>query len=715
MNEKKSNMISLFGILTLTVGTVLLGGMKTYAADRNVSIEGHVFTLDEKDTGFEINQQQAMKTTDDSTYGNFFILGNLKDTGKENGVPCFDARMSATTETGDEAAVSFIYAYDDKLLNADDETSWKLVDDDSKKVGDIDLEGKAKSGAIIVQSSFDKEHWIVNEIQTNIFKDTPKNQSAVLYTTVPNQLVNGCYYRVTVAYQTRKKSGTKQIKSFKIKTEYDYQEHVEVYEFYIIDKAKNAQAAKPTDTPKYNLDSEPVNAGVDSEYAKTDAVTSDDVIKGCEIGQFYINGFSGNAHFYKGDESEKENPIFLKNVGDKVTLWFDLKQKDIEALNGNTHYKVHSDEKGADKYFHITPQNFKRGALIIRFTDYQNNARTNVYTDYLASAATTTADTKVQLFEEGDYEVALDYEIEDSSPLVWKIPKPANYSAYRIFFKFSIRNSNCMVYPMDLKTGSELRVPYTENGFKLDLARSRYLDLSIRKKVLSSNGLDLRESQISSDQAEFSDEGLYVFTVRNKITEDTVSKVIYVGSDNLLKAYARYGKDNDNGEYTIDELIRMRDEEYTFLDDGRIEAPEPEVQEELNQVEDAIIANNAEKESSDGNATNIVNEAMPEMASTDEDTSNIRVASDRKNSEVFSAASTKTADTSSTEILKETSVASKADDHKTEAETDKDTNTKGADQTSQKESHTSKAPFIILVIIVAGAVCLFYFKRQKKA
>lgn len=713
MNEKKSNMISLFGILTLTVGTVLLSGVKTYAADRNVSIEGHVFTLDEKDKGFEINQQQATKTTDDNTYGNFFISGNLKDTGKENGVPCFDVRMSATTETGDEAAVPFIYAYDDKLLNADDETSWKLVDDDSKKVGDIDLEGKAKSGAIIVQSSFDKEHWIVNEIQTNIFKDTPKNQSAVLYTTVPNQLVNGCYYRVTVAYQTRKKSGTRKIKSLKIKTDYDYREHVEVYEFYIIDKAENAQAAKPTDMPKYNLNSEPVNAGVDSEYAKIDAVSSEDILKGCEIGQFYINGFSGNAHFYKGDESEKENPIFLKNVGDKVTLWFDLKQEDIEALNGNTHYKVHSDEKGADKYFHITPQNFKRGALIIRFTDYQNNARTNVYTDYLASAATTTADTKVQLFEEGDYEVALDYEIEDSSPLAWKIPKPANYSAYRIFFKFSIRNSNCMVYPMDLKTGSELRVPYTENGFKLDLARSRYLDLSIRKKVLSSNGLDLRESQISSDQAEFSDEGLYVFTVRNKITEDTVSKVIYVGNDNLLKAYARYGKDNDNGEYTIDELIRMRDEEYTFLDDGRIEAPEPEVQEELNQVEDAIIANNAEKESSDGNATNVVNESMPENASIDEGASDHKLDSGMGNSEGSSAASTKVADKSSTEIRVETSVASNVADHKAEAETDK--NARDAVQASQKESHTSKTPFIILVIIAAGVVCLFYFQKQKKA
>jgi len=713
MNKKKSTTISLSGMLVLMVGAFLFGGAKTYAADRNVSIEGQVFTLAEKDQGFMIDQQQVAKTTDDNTYGNFFISGDLKDTGEEKGVPCFDARMSGTVGGDDEAEVSFVYAYDDELLNADDETSWKLVDDDSKKVGDIDLGGKAKLGTIIVQSSFDREHWMVNDVQTNVFKDTPKNQSAVLYTTVPNQLVNGCYYRVTVAYQTRKKSGTKQIKSFKIKTEYDYREHVEVYEFYIIDKAENAQAAKPTDTPKYNLNSEPVNAGVDSEYAKTDAVTSDDIIKGCEIGQFYINGFSGNAHFYKGDESKKENPIFLKNVGDKVTLWFDLKQKDIEALNGNTHYKVYSDEKGADKYFHITPQNFKRGALIIRFTDYQNNSRTNVYTDYLASAATTTADTKVCLFEEGDYEVALDYEIEDSSPLAWKIPKPATYSAYRIFFKFSIRNSNCMVYPMDLKTGSELRVPYTESGFKLDLARSRYLDLSIRKKVLSSNGLDLRESQISSDQAEFSDEGLYVFTVRNKVTEDNVSKVIYVGSDNLLKAYARYGKDNDNGEYTIDELIRMRDEGYTFLDDGRIEAPEPEVQEELDQVEDAIIANSAEKKSSDGNATNVVNESMPEKASTDEGASKLKVDSGMGNSEVSPMASTKTADESSTEIRKEISVTSNVDDDKTEAETD--TDAKQVTRASQEEVHTSKAPFIILVIIVAGAACLFYFKKQKKA
>ena len=200
MNTKKSKMISLSGIVGLMISAFLFGGMKTYAANRKVSIDGQAFTLAEKDKGFVINQQQATKTTDDNTYGNFFISGNLKDAGKEKGVLCFDARMSGTAGLDDEAEVSFVYAYDDELLNADDETSWKLVDDDSKKVGDIELGGKAKSGTIIVQSSFDREHWMVNDVQTNVFKDTPKNQSAVLYTTVPNQLVNGCYYRVTVAY-----------------------------------------------------------------------------------------------------------------------------------------------------------------------------------------------------------------------------------------------------------------------------------------------------------------------------------------------------------------------------------------------------------------------------------------------------------------------------------------------------------------------------------
>ena len=144
-----------------------------------------------------------------------------------------------------------------------------------------------------------------------------------------------------------------------------------------------------------------------------------------------------------------------------------------------------------------------------------------------------------------------------------------------------------MVYPMDLKTGAELRVPYTENGFKLDLARSRYLDLSVKKKVLTADGLDLRVSQISSDQEEFTDEGIYEFTVRNEITRDEVTKVIYVGSDNLMKAYVKYGKDY-GGSYSITDLKEMQGNGYQFNDDGSIDAPVEDVQEELNNAEAAV-------------------------------------------------------------------------------------------------------------------------------
>ncbi|MGO5336590.1 hypothetical protein ACTQZS_07210 [Bilifractor sp. LCP19S3_H10] len=326
---------------------------------------------------------------------------------------------------------------------------------------------------------------------------------------------------------------------------------------------------------------------MDNGYSGTAAVKTDDMQNGWSLGQFYINGFSGNAHYYDGDESKKENPVFLKNVGDRLTLWFRLDQRNLDALNGNEYLSINPDEKGSDQAFHVPAQNFKRGALIVKFTNYENQSRTNVYTDYLPAAATTSADTKVQLFEEGDYEVALDYEIKDNSPLAWKIPKPAKYSAYRISFKFSVRNSNCMVYPMDLKTGAELRVPYTENGFKLDLARSRYLDLSVKKKVLTADGLDLRVSQISSDQEEFTDEGIYEFTVRNEITRDEVTKVIYVGSDNLMKAYVKYGKDY-GGSYSITDLKEMQGNGYQFNDDGSIDAPVEDVQEELNNAEAAV-------------------------------------------------------------------------------------------------------------------------------
>ena len=205
---------------------------------------------------------------------------------------------------------------------------------------------------------------------------------------------------------------------------------------------------------------------------------------------------------------------------------------------------------------------FGRGALIIRYTDH-NNVKTEptIYTNYLEANATVGADTKVKLFEEGDYEVALNYEIT-SDEFIDKI------GHYRVFFKFSVRNSNCMVYPFDVKTGNELsNSAMTENGFKLDLAKSRYLKINIKKEVLkdSADGLveDTRFNGAAKDGAEYTDEGIYNITVSNQYTGVFTTKKIYVGTNNIIRAHMTTG-------LPITEINKLIADGASIADDGTI-------------------------------------------------------------------------------------------------------------------------------------------------
>lgn len=143
--------------------------------------------------------------------------------------------------------------------------------------------------------------------------------------------------------------------------------------------------------------------------------------------------------------------------------------------------------------------------------------------------------------EKGDYEVALDYVIESDSSLLGFIPK-SDETHYRIFFKFSVRNGNCMAFPMDLSTNAELtNTAIAKNGFYLDLAKSRYLDVNIKKEVLNegANGLieDVRFNRPAKDGDKYTEEGIYTITVKNNYTEQTTEKVIYVGNNDILKAH----------------------------------------------------------------------------------------------------------------------------------------------------------------------------------
>lgn len=72
-----------------------------------------------------------------------------------------------------------------------------------------------------------------------------------------------------------------------------------------------------------------------------------------------MNGYT-REQFVSGSEE----PIFLKTIGDRVTLWFNLKE-DIECLNGKEKLSINEDKNGYDQYFGVEKTNFKHGTLII--------------------------------------------------------------------------------------------------------------------------------------------------------------------------------------------------------------------------------------------------------------------------------------------------------------------------------------------------------------
>ena len=153
-----------------------------------------------------------------------------------------------------------------------------------------------------------------------------------------------------------------------------------------------------------------------------------------------------------------------------------------------------------------------------------------------------------------------------------------------------------MVFPFDVETGEELtNKSITENGFYLDLAKSRYLEINVKKEVLhkGAKGLteDIRFNKPARDGEKYTDEGIYTITVSNQYTEEETVKKIYVGTNSVLKAYMTTG-------YSISDIQSLLDDGATIDEEGNIEIPkkveEPEVVELVS--ESAIVMNEANDE-----------------------------------------------------------------------------------------------------------------------
>lgn len=537
---KKKLYMQISTMILCVVALTTLYSVNAFTKSEKNAIVGKVYEFDKNDD-YDISESDKSSSTDKvETYGEFSLLGNIGNVSEKNGVPAYEVTSGN---------LDLYYTYSDALLKAE-EKKWHLVADKGKKLDGNKLDKKILKGAIIIQTSKDRKNWTDIKCLTNAFDDEPV-RTETLYKTTDVQILNGCYYRIIVAYKTEKLEKIKKIAFVPVK-DYEYKKTAEVYEFYAYSPSTEQEVSESEQT--YALGKKTRVQEFDG-YSGSSEIEKKDIHYNWDIGQFFVSGFTDKVKESDG------NIVFLKNVGDKVTLWFNLNQN-INELNGDKDLKITDDTEGYDKYFETERTDFGKGTLIIRYTDYNNNSsEPQVYKNYLAANTSVGADTKVQLFEEGDYEVALDYEVT-SDQLIDKV------GHYRIFFTFSVRNGNCMVYPLDISTGSELtNSSMTENGFMLDLAKSRYLQINVKREVLtdSANGLveDTRSNAPAKDGEKYTEEGIYTITATNQYTNQKTTKKIYVGTNNLMKAVMTSG-------LSIEEINKLISEGATIDDEGTL-------------------------------------------------------------------------------------------------------------------------------------------------
>lgn len=568
-NRKRRGFIHTTVVMTLLLALFAqcAGAMKyvVNAEDNGFDLAGNVYVFDDKKNEYPITNSEIVSDENNPGYlGHLSVHGAIADAYSKDG---HDAYQIV------EGNVSFSYSF--ALPAQIDESEWHLASDDKKKVDGIDLKEKVGKGAVIVQTSKDGKNWITDNHQINFFANEEMNGTA-FYTSKDIQLTNGTYFRIIIAYEQAKLAKTNKILFVEHK-EYEYRKIAEEYTFYLQYRdtipADNAQEYMLTDmTSKVNTGEK------DNGYSGVSDITKDDPHFGWEMGEFYVTGFTQKT------EDKNDVPVFLKNVGDQVTLYFSLKQ-DINKLNGKDSVYVTEDEDGSDQNFEVTRRNFGRGTLIIKYTNHENKKTDPiVYTNFLEANAVTTADTAVYVFEEGDYEVCLDYEIRYDKTKIWSTSLFPETNHYRIYFKFLVRNSNCMVFPFEVGTNNELNnSSYTKNGFYIDMANSHYLRTFVKREVLNEKedgfAEDTRFNREVKDGDKFTEDGIYTITVNNEFTNQTVTKKIYVGDSSLVKAYMISGMD-------LKELKKLIESGATINEDGTITYPE-------------MVEQNAEPESTD--------------------------------------------------------------------------------------------------------------------
>ena len=527
----KKKIASLTSIIMILIGGFIINSLAIYAAEEKETLTGKTYDLEEKDE-YEISK--AVEVSDNAS--RFWLSGDISDISTKNGF------VSYAVNSGN-LKILLDKEFGVNLFTSEKEEDWHIITDKSKIVDSTKLTDNIVSGAIIVQTSKDGKAWKSVDMETDIYNKMDSINNRVIngeeinafYETTNVQITTGCYYRIIVAYKLQRTVDSSKVLFVEVKNT-EEKERLEIYEFYAYNPNVN-QAEKLDIKDSYEF-SDVYRVGSQDGFDNPEPLNSDDPHNDWKMGRFYVSGYTNVT-------DDERVPVFLKVPGDKVALWFNLEQE-LDKCNGRTDVSVEDISSGSDIYFGTpTINNFGRGALIIRRTDKNNKKERYIYTNYLEASATVGANTRVDLFEEGDYEVALDYQLHYDKPFVFGTTTSKTLT-YRVFFEFKVRNGDISVFLRDVDTNQFItNANVTEHGFYIDVANSQYLNIFIKREVLSDSldGLveDTRFTGVAKEGRYYTDEGIYTVTVKNPATEQCEEWRVYVGNSDILKAYMATG------------------------------------------------------------------------------------------------------------------------------------------------------------------------------
>lgn len=209
-----------FGILfVMLVRGIFVQSVKANddeAKEREIYWQGYVDTYKlDADSGYNYTESDRV---DQMPYGRkyagFFFV---------HGVDVVEKRHGSYVAYGTQGTITFGYDYDNSLKE-NKKGQWNIEDDGQDTVKGIKLNKDVDSGAVIVERSYDTVNWKVVETRRDFFDSHPDGEPDI-YTTKPEDVKHGAYYRVTVAYRVEYERGFGKTNK--------RAECVEVYYFYV--------------------------------------------------------------------------------------------------------------------------------------------------------------------------------------------------------------------------------------------------------------------------------------------------------------------------------------------------------------------------------------------------------------------------------------------------------------------------------------------------